>query len=135
MLSTDDKVEIRELVSRYNKAMDTADHDAWVATFTSDGEFVGVTGNFRGTSELMAYSLRHASEEAYAEYAAAQHWVTNLVMEGSGDNATMFSHLMMVKPERGHGSIVLLGHYDDTLRRVEGQWRFARRIITADLHP
>jgi uncharacterized protein (TIGR02246 family) len=134
-LSTDDKVEIRELVSLYNKAMDTADPDGWVATFTSDGEFVGVTGTFCGTAALRAFAVRHATEEAYAEYAAAQHWVTNLVIEGSGDNATMFSHLMMVKPDGDRGSIILLGHYDDTLRRVDGQWRFARRVITSDLHP
>ena len=47
----------------------------------------------------------------------------------------MFSHLMMVKPEGDRGPIILLGHYDDLLRRVDGQWRFARRVITASLHP
>ena len=135
MLSTDDKMEIRELVSRYNKAMDTADHEGWMGTWTDDGEFVGVTGHFWGTDELRAYSIRHATEASYADYAASQHWVTNLVIEGRGDDASMFSHLMMVKPEGDRGSIVLLGHYDDTLRRVDGEWRFAKRVITAVLHP
>ncbi len=134
-LTNHDKVEIRELVSRYNKTMDTADPDGWVETFTDDGEFVGVTGTFRGTDELRAFAVRHATEASYAEYAAAQHWVTNLVIEGDGDDATMFSHLMMVRPEDGRGVIILLGQYNDTLRRVDGQWRFVQRVITADLHP
>ena len=57
--------------------------------------------------------------------------MTNLVAEGDGDSATAFSHLMMVKPDGEHGSIVLVGHYDDTLRRVDGRWRFTKRVVHA----
>jgi len=34
-ITNDDRVEIRDLISRYNKAIDTGDPDAWAATFTS----------------------------------------------------------------------------------------------------
>ena len=51
-LTNDDKVEIQELISRYNKAIDTGDAESWAATFTDDGEFVGLVGTFHGAEEL-----------------------------------------------------------------------------------
>jgi uncharacterized protein (TIGR02246 family) len=131
-LTNDDKVEIRELVSRYNKAIDTGDPDAWTATFTDDGEFDGVVGIFTGATELRAFAAAYTTEEQYAPFAVAQHWVTNLVVDGGGDIATAFSNLMMVKPGADAGSIGMVGHYEDSLRRVDGQWRFAKRIVRAD---
>lgn len=42
---------------------------------------------------------------------------------------------MMVKPDGERGSIILVGHYDDTLRRIDGAWRFARRVVNAAAFP
>lgn len=42
---------------------------------------------------------------------------------------------MMVKPDGEQGSIILVGHYDDTLRRIDGAWRFARRVVNAAAYP
>jgi uncharacterized protein (TIGR02246 family) len=126
-----DRVEIRELVARYNKAIDTGDAEAWAATFTEDGEFHGVVGDFCGADELAAFAKAYATEEQYADFARAQHWVTNMVIDGDGDSATMFCHLMMVSPEEGGGRIILVGRYEDDLRRVDGQWRFTKRVVHA----
>ena len=134
-LTNDDKTEIRELVSRYNKAIDTGDADGYAATFTADGEFVGIVGTFKGRDELRAFAADYATNPDMADFASAQHWVTNLVVDGGGDDATAFSHLMMVKPDGEAGSIILVGHYDDTLRRVDGAWRFARRVVNAAAFP
>lgn len=134
-LTNDDKTEIRELVSRYNKAIDTGDADGYAATFTPDGEFVGIVGTFKGHDELRAFAADYAVNPEMADFSSAQHWVTNLVVDGDGDEATAFSHLMMVKPDGEQGAIILVGHYDDTLRRVDGAWRFARRVVNAAAYP
>jgi ketosteroid isomerase-like protein len=130
-IDTSNRVQIEELVARYNKAIDTGDADSWADTFTEDGEFHGVVGSFHGRAELHGFAKAYATEEQYAEFASAQHWVTNMVIEGDGDDATMFSHLMMVAPAEGGGRIILVGSYEDTLRKVGGGWRFTKRVVHA----
>ena len=135
-LTNDDRVEIRDLISRYNKAIDTGDADGYANTFTPDGEFIGIVGTFNGRDELRAFAAAYAIEEHYAEFAAAQHWVTNIVADADADadgaEATVFSHLQMVKPLPDGGRILLVGHYDDIVRKVDGQWLFAQRIVVSD---
>ncbi|WP_423922679.1 nuclear transport factor 2 family protein [Candidatus Poriferisodalis sp.] len=131
-LTNDDRVEIRDLISRYNKAIDTGDADGYANTFTPDGEFIGIVGTFNGRDELRAFAAAYAIEEQYAEFASAQHWVTNVVADGDGAEATVFSHLQMVKPLTDGGRILLVGHYDDVVRKVDGQWLFAQRIVVSD---
>jgi uncharacterized protein (TIGR02246 family) len=126
-----DRVEIEDLVARYNKAIDTGDAEGWAATFTKDGEFHGIVGDFAGTDELTAFVRAYASEEQFAEFASAQHWVTNIVVEGDEDRAEMFAHLMMIAPLSDGGRILLVGRYEDTLRKEDGRWLFARRIVHA----
>jgi uncharacterized protein (TIGR02246 family) len=128
-LSTSDRVEIEALVARYNKAIDTGDAEAWAATFTKDGAFHGVIGDFAGTEQLTGMVEAYATEEQFADFAKAQHWVTNIVIDGEGDDATMFAHVMMVSPEPDGGKIILVGHYEDHLSRVDGQWLFAERNV------
>lgn len=128
-VSWSDRVEIEDLVARYNKAIDTGDAEAWAATFTADGEFHGIVGDFVGRDALTAFVRAYATEAELAEFAAAQHWVTNLVIEANGDEATLFAHLMMVSPQAEGGRILLVGHYEDELRRVDGRWLFTKRHV------
>ena len=131
-LTNDDRVEIRDLISRYNKAIDTGDADGYANTFTPDGEFIGIVGTFNGRDELRAFAAAYAIEEQYAEFASAQHWVTNVVADGDGAEAAVFSHLQMVKPLPDGGRILLVGHYDDVVRKVDDHWLFAQRIVVSD---
>ncbi|WP_419838970.1 nuclear transport factor 2 family protein [Candidatus Poriferisodalis sp.] len=131
-LTNDDRVEIRDLISRYNKAIDTGDADGYANTFTPDGQFIGIVGTFNGRDELRAFAEAYSTEEQYAEFYSAQHWVTNVVADGDADQATVFSHIQMVKPLPEGGTILLVGHYDDIVRKVDGQWLFAQRIVASD---
>ena len=134
-VTNDDRVEIRDLISRYNKAIDTGDADGYANTFTPDGQFIGIVGTFNGRDELRAFAAAYATEEQYAEFASAQHWVTNVVVdpvEGDDERATVFSHIQMVKPLADGGRILLVGHYDDIVRRAGGGWLFEQRIVVSD---
>ena len=134
-VTNDDRVEIRDLISRYNKAIDTGDADGYANTFTPDGQFIGIVGTFNGRDELRAFAAAYATEEQYADFASAQHWVTNVVVdavEGDDERATVFSHLQMVKPLADGGRILLVGHYDDIVRRADDGWLFEQRIVVSD---
>jgi uncharacterized protein (TIGR02246 family) len=128
-LGTTDRVEIEDLIARYNKALDTGDAETWAATFTPDGEFHGVVGDFYGRDELTAFVKAYSTEEQFAAFAVAQHWVTNIVIEGDGDEAELFAHVMMVSPTDDGGKISFVAHYEDQLRRVDGRWLFTKRYV------
>jgi uncharacterized protein (TIGR02246 family) len=124
-----DRVEIEDLIARYNKAIDTGDAEAWANTFTPDGEFHGVVGDFVGREALVSFVKAYSTEEQFAEFAAAQHWVTNIVLTGDGDDAELFAHVMMVLPTPEGGRITFVAHYEDELRRVNGRWLFTKRHV------
>ena len=63
-VTNDDRVEIRDLISRYNKAIDTGDADGYANTFTPDGQFIGIVGTFNGRDELRAFAAAYATEES-----------------------------------------------------------------------
>jgi len=54
-------------------------------------------------------------------------------IEVHGDDATSMSRFSYVQAIDGQlPEVRLVGHYDDVLRREDGQWKFARRTITID---
>ena len=54
-LSWHDKLEIRELVARYDHAIDSGDPEGWAATFTEDGSWNGGV-LVSGQAELLAFA-------------------------------------------------------------------------------
>ncbi len=130
-LTTSDKFEIHELVARYNKAIDTGDSSGWADTFTEDGVFDGIAGVFTGRAELAGFVSAYTSDPQFADWAASQHWTTNLVIDGDRDQAQLFAHVKMVKPEPDGGRIILVGWYEDTVAKVDGRWLFTKRVVRA----
>lgn len=132
-IGTADQVAIHELIARYNKALDTGDYKSLVTTFTPDGEFHGVVGDFYGAQQLTDFARAYATEEQYKSFASAQHWVTNVVIDGDCDEnngtATLFAHLMMVSGDQEGGRIIFVAQYDDELVKRDGRWLFTKRHV------
>ena len=131
MLTLADKIEINELIARYNVAIDDGDADGWARTFAPDGVFDGIVGRFEGRDEIAAFARRYSSDPQYADFRACQHWVNNILIDGHGDEATLRADHQMVKPTEDGGRILLVARYDDSLRRVDGEWLFASRRVRA----
>lgn len=150
-VTADDYIGIHQLLARYNWAIDTRLLEAptaWSQVFTTDGHFriwvdPAIGTSARGThpseSETPIVSLSgQAQLRSYAERVQAAreragfHWNTNIIISTYGPEATMSCYMRSVlaltddEPERVVGN----GYYHDTLRKVEGEWRFATR----DLH-
>jgi SnoaL-like domain len=136
-LSAQDHEDIRQLLARYNYAIDFGDVDAWVACFTADGTFECL-----GLPEGSPLGGFHAGAAALRDYATvhfkinkgrARHWNWNLLVEGDADEASLRCYLNAQRAGQG-GSAVLqaTGLYDDALVRVDGSWRFRSRRVTID---
>jgi hypothetical protein len=75
-------------------------------------------------------------KEALRQFASARqpgvniHLSSNAVISVEGDEASVKSYVVVIGPQDNPG-VRLAGRYNDRLRRVEGQWRFASR----QLHP
>lgn len=136
-VNADDAEAIRQLLARYNYAIDLGDPEGWAACFTPDGAFecIGVPegspfgGRYEGTDKLVAYAKTHyATAKGHA-----RHWNWNLEIEVDGDTASMRCYLLAMSVGRGKmpaagGS----GIYRDRLRRTDGRWRFEERVVTMD---
>jgi ketosteroid isomerase-like protein len=120
----DDRDAIRDLMARYNHAIDGGDAETWTALFTADAVFD--TGQrFTGTDELLAFAHGVAGSGR-----PTRHVVANEVIEVDGDRATCRAYLLLYSGSPPQ--LALTGAYDDELRRVDGSWRYSRRTFTAD---
>ena len=135
MLSIEDKLEINELIARYNVAIDSGDAVGWARTFTPDGVFDGIVGRFEGRDEIADFARRYWTDPQYEDFRSCQHWVNNVLIEGDGDAATPRADHQMVQPTKSGGRILLVARYNDTLRRLDGEWLFSRRRVRAHDDP
>ena len=125
MLSLEDRLDITDLVARYNQAIDFRDAAAYADTFTDDGVFqISGQPEIKGREKLMRMIERLGPPNS-------RHWINNITIEGDGDEAVMRCYLMFLRDLR----ITSMGFYVNTLRRIDGRWKFARRDYTPDAVP
>ena len=121
-LTLEDRLEITELVARYNQAIDTRDGAGYAETFTDGGVFqIAGQQEVRGRERLMRMIER-------LDPPNSRHWVNNMVIDGDGDTATMTCYLAVLRDLR----ITNMGFYVNALKKVEGAWKFVRRDYTPD---
>lgn len=118
----EDRDEIRELTARYCHAVRDGAGEAVVELFTEDGALEMNDRKFEGHGELrQAYgaSMRQPTLRAF---------IQNHVIDLDGDRATGQCSVEIRAVEKGR-AFTAAGHYDDTYRRDNGSWRFARRLL------
>jgi uncharacterized protein (TIGR02246 family) len=135
-LSALDYEEIRQLVARYNFAIDGGAADDWAACFTPDGALVvaglpedhPLAGRFEGTAALAAF----AKTAFTLTEGRARHWNTNLAIDGDGESATTRCYLLWLTagagPVEGQAAT-----YQDRLVKRDGRWLFVERQVTTDV--
>jgi uncharacterized protein (TIGR02246 family) len=124
-LSLEDRLDIMELVARYNQAIDGRDAAAYADTFTDEGIFqIAGQPEIKGRERLMRMIERLGPPNS-------RHWVNNITIDGDGEGAVMKCYLMVLRDLR----VTNMGFYVNTLRRVDGRWLFVRRDYTPDPRP
>jgi ketosteroid isomerase-like protein len=130
-LTTEDRLEIAELVARYNHAVDRGDGAAFAATFTDDGVLDAAGRLIEGGQALAAFA-----EGVPTAFRVPRHVASNLVIDGDGSTgqATLAAYVQMygLVGDPPRQEILASGTYDDRLAKVAGHWRFVRRVFTRD---
>jgi len=130
-VSTLDQLEIQELVSVYNRTIDRGDVEGWLACFTPDGAFQGIAGRFEGEAARRSFASDLTNSPSWAGYRPMRHWTTNFLIsyDGGPDAARMRADHLLVRPTREGVKLLVMAVYRDRLRRVDGRWLFAERIV------
>ena len=128
-LSMEDQLAIRQLVARYNHAIDSGDARAYADTFTDDGVLDAGDLVLSGRDALYAFA-----DSFSVTVWAPRHIASNLVIEGDGERAELRAYVQLygldgVPPRQ---EVRASGIYTDTLVKEGGSWRFVRRIFVND---
>ena len=124
-LSAEDRFAITELMARYNHAADFGDAAGFADTFTEDALFEGSASTARGREELMQV-IRNSPPDR-----PSRHWNNNALIDGDGDDATAKVYLLRISVD-GAPQLLASAVYHDTLRRVDGEWKFSHRKVHVD---
>lgn len=128
------KDAIRELVLLYSRGCDRKDF-ALVRTLYTEDATDSHDETFDGPAEayvdFLARSLPHAP---YSGHHVCNHLISVDVDRGEGEGE-VYALAYHVIPDRQGGWIedFMCVRYVDRYRRVQGQWRFAKRIVTYDM--
>ena len=127
-LSVADRLDIQELVARYNWAIDTHDGEGVAATFVPDGAFEMGARFIQGHDALVAFGSGVHLPPRPATW-GNQHWVTNMVLEGDAERVTARSYLARHTVDGEEKGVATIGHYLDQLVKLDGHWRFQHRLF------
>jgi hypothetical protein len=130
-LSPADRIEIHEVMARYAWSLDTGDEAGFVECFCRDGELVWdvfeTPGIWRGEAALRRFI---GYFRARPESAGRQHHVSNLIVTPSASGASARAYVLVaLQVAAGPHRLHVMGHYEDELRREDGRWRLARKVI------
>ena len=129
-VKVEDKLEISELLSRYNLSMDRNDVEGWLNTWLDDGAFIANFGEARGKKELEELMKRILSEFASGK----RHVTTNLIVGGEEKNGVGVISYLTVIDAKTKPSIVASGLYKDILQKDDkNNWKFLHRRLEVDL--
>ena len=129
--SIEDRFGINDLFVRYTCALDAGDADTVIDCFAEDGTLVSpAVGEHTGRAAITAFAHRFARFQAGGSQ--LRHVLSNLMMTVDGDRAHATCYLTVFLTKDGKGSLMAPGRYDCELRKIDGQWRFQRRVVLHD---
>lgn len=130
-LSVQDRLMVEDLFIRYTCALDAGDVETLVACFAEDGSLESpAVGKYAGRTAIRQFARRFA--EFRARGSQLRHVISNLRTTVDGDRGSAQCYLLVYLTRDGSSRLLAPGTYDCELVRVDGQWRFQRRIVTMD---
>jgi uncharacterized protein (TIGR02246 family) len=130
-LPVEDQLAIHKLMADYNFASDIGDGEAWADLFVEDGVLDTGMGM---VAEGGRKALVDFGNTVPKLAPGCRHLISNVSVDGSGDEATarVYMQMWMTSAQPGETKLAFSGVYDDVLRKVDGQWKFVKRVVTPD---
>lgn len=138
-MDTEARLAITSLMGRYANAIDYGEQAAWVATFTEDGLFQvfvqdtetpAITA--RGHAELTQFVEGNAANSAKNGSMSLHLFGPIEVLEESTDELRIRTRALLGATNAEGSAVTTIGTYHDVARRVQGEWRFAERVLRMD---
>ena len=127
----EDKEEIRNLLIDYGRLLDARDFAGYSRLFAKDGEWSGGFGTVQGPPGIQAFMEKNIPGPNTGH---TYHILSNFEIQVHGDSATAWSRWAYVTPGPDQRPVIAQGgHYDDTLVRENGHWKFKRRVASNDI--
>ena len=128
----EDEEEIRNVLVSYGRNLDAHDFGAYSRLFAKEGEWVGGFGSVKGPAAIEALMVKSIGTPG--KPSSTYHLLTNFLIDVHGDTATAWSRWTYVTPGPDKKPVMAQGgHYEDTLIRENGRWKFSRREAFGDL--
>ena len=117
-LTTEDRLDIQELMARYSRAIDFRRFEELPGFFTEDCtlDFGKLMGSHRGRD-----AVRGFADVLAGTGLTMRHYVTNCIIEGAADRATATTYVLAFTGQIG-SLMPTTGRYEDELRKVSGRW-------------
>jgi ketosteroid isomerase-like protein len=134
----DDRALIENMSNHYMVAVDAGDIETVMRTWADDGVLDWVGGVEHGKAEIREAMSRFGGAGVMGTIPAdaterqrTRHQIINHVITVDGDTATSFAYWFAMTNRTTHGQIEFLymGHYEDELVRVNGEWKFKKRTV------
>jgi SnoaL-like domain len=125
-MTADDYMEIQQLYSRYNMAIDSGDAEGWAATFTPDGVFQTFNGHDALVGFINTWKERMKGGNM-------RHWNSNLAITPTADGASGAVYLLLVDISAKPPAITSASMYKDQIVKTPNGWRFKNRQVKGDV--
>lgn len=125
--SADDYIEIQQLYTRYNMAIDSGDAEGWASTFVTDGVFNTTVGH-----DALVQFVRDWHNGRGANL---RHWNTNLSITPTADGADGAVYLLLLNVGQRPPMIASAAKYEDQLVKTPDGWRFKKRVTKGEGSP
>jgi uncharacterized protein (TIGR02246 family) len=113
----------------YIHALDRRDWTTYASYYTEDGELSLDGQTAKGRSGIIAFLNMLPGDNRVI------HVVTNLSYVIDRDSAVGGAYWQDIGMGGNTPAVLAAGHYEDTLRKVDGAWKFAKRDIVIDYAP
>jgi SnoaL-like protein len=131
----EDVQAIQSLLVHYGRELDKRDYKAYGALFAQDGSWKGGMGTGVGPDAIAKMVAAGFEKMSPSLYEKSYHSMTSFDVQVNGDTATAWSRWTWIvvgadgkpQPERA-------GHYEDTLVRERGEWKFKTRQAFTEIN-
>jgi hypothetical protein len=130
----EDREAIEELLITYGQFLDKQDLVGYSNLFATDGVWEGGIGSAKGPQEILAMLQAVFGRTTRGQYENSYHIMSDIIIDVDGDTASSWSRwTWIVEAEDGKPVPQRSGHYEDTLVRENGEWKFQHRLTVTEL--